>query len=139
MDLTSGLECSCSLFHIVLLTFVELFLAVEAGLGWRRAAFDPQAGRDHHAASAGGTGHVGRSAHGIAAGGGGGGGGRRHHGCGGCGGPGRAVQVGDGDVVGRDGAGKKDGNLMQFEGTELSRVSSEIPHTAENGLIIRNF
>ena len=89
----------------IALTLVELFLAVEAGLGGRRAALDPQAGRDHDAAAAAGGagGDIGRGAHGIA--------GCRHHGCGGYGGPGRAVQVRDGDVVRRDGAGRNDGKL----------------------------
>ena len=80
------------------LTFVELLLSLEAGLGGRRAALDPQARQVHSAAAARGRGAVGVAADG-----------RRHHGRGGGCGPGRAVQVRDGDVVRRDGAGRDGG------------------------------
>ena len=82
------------------LTFVELLLALEAGLGGRRAALDPQARQVHAAVAARGRGAAGVAAAGR----------RRHHGRGGGGGgPGRAVQVGDGDVVRGDGAGMDGG------------------------------
>ena len=89
--------------HCIPLTFVELLLSLEAGLGGRRAPLDPQARQVHAAAAARGRGAVGVASR------------RRiHHGRGGGGGgPGGAVQVRDGDVVRRDGAGKDGGETFR--------------------------